>query len=169
MTDFKNDVVLELPSIDEITFQKIDKRYFKVILINFFLVAVPFGIGLILLNLLVFPEEIKAYQVYMYLGYFFLFGLIFTYYKASFAKRQFAIRTKDISYQSGLFFSTLTTVPFSRIQHVEIDQGPIARLFQLASLSVFTAGDSSDDLEIKGITKIEALKIKAFISQQVND
>mgnify|MGYP000415709652 CR=1 FL=1 len=36
------------------------------------------------------------------------------------------------------------------------------------ALNVFTAGDSSNDLVIKGIKKVEALKIKEFINQQIN-
>ena len=63
----------------------------------------------------------------------------------------------------------MTTVPFSRIQHVEIDESVFSRLFKLASISVFTAGDSSDDLVIKGLSKEKALQIKEFISTKVND
>ena len=48
---------------------------------------------------------------------------------------------------------------FSRIQHLEIDEKPISRIFGLSSLSVYTAGDSSDDLVIRGIGKEIALKI----------
>jgi hypothetical protein len=39
----------------------------------------------------------------------------------------------------------------------------------LSSLSVYTAGDSSDDLVIKGITKKKALKIKEFITTKINE
>jgi membrane protein YdbS with pleckstrin-like domain len=52
---------------------------------------------------------------------------------------------------------------------MEVDEGVFTRFFKLASLSIFTAGDSSDDLEIKGITKKEALEIKEFISQKINE
>ena len=52
---------------------------------------------------------------------------------------------------------------------MEIDEKPISRLFGLSSLSVYTAGDSSDDLEIKGIQKETALQIKEFISTKVNE
>ena len=63
----------------------------------------------------------------------------------------------------------MVTVPFSRIQHVEIDEGMFSRFFKLASLSVYTAGDSSDDLEIKGLSKEQALQIKEFISGKINE
>jgi membrane protein YdbS with pleckstrin-like domain len=63
----------------------------------------------------------------------------------------------------------MTTVPFSRIQHVEIDEKPISRLFGLSSLSVYTAGDSSNDLDVTGIKNEEALRIKEFISSKINE
>ena len=78
------------------------------------------------------------------------------------------VREKDISYKKGVFYKKITTVPFNRIQHVEIDQGPISRFFNLASLSVFTAGDSSDDLKVNGLLKDEAQQIKEYISNQID-
>ena len=78
------------------------------------------------------------------------------------------LREKDVTYKSGVLIEKITTVPYSRIQHVEINEAPISRIFKLASLNVFTAGDSSNDLVIKGIKKEEALKIKEFINQQID-
>ena len=94
---------------------------------------------------------------------------IITFYIIGFSKRKYALRDNDISYKSGVFVKTMTTVPFSRIQHVEIDQGPISRFLGLSSLTVFTAGDSSSDLEISGIQNEQALKIKEFISAKVHE
>lgn len=164
MSDFENEIVLDLPSITNIKFKNINKSYFKVILVNFFLVLILLFTGLVLLHKLVFTDNIKEYIIIIYSSFFFLFLLLFIYLKSSFPKRMYALRQKDISYKSGLFFRKLTTVPFSRIQHVELDEGPISRLFNLSSISVYTAGDSSDDLEIKGISKDIALQLKEFIS-----
>ena len=68
-----------------------------------------------------------------------------------------------------MYIKRITTVPFSRIQHIEIDEKPISRLFNLASISVYTAGDSSDDLEIRGLDKEKAQQIKEFISQKIDE
>ncbi|MDD7914357.1 PH domain-containing protein [Polaribacter ponticola] len=108
-------------------------------------------------------------MIYIYLGFvvLFIYGLLHLLF--GLPKRMYAIREKDISYKSGLWVKKMTTVPFSRIQHVETDEKPISRLFGLASLSVYTAGDSSDDLEINGITRETALKIKEFISFKINE
>lgn len=166
---FQNNLITTLPSISKIEFESIHKNYFKVISINFLLLFVPFLVALILLHQLVFEDEILAYVTYIYLAFFVVFGYIFLHLVLSFPKKKYAIREKDISYKSGLFIKLLTTVPFSRIQHVEIDEKPISRIFGLSSLSVYTAGDSSDDLEIKGLKRETALQIKEFISRKINE
>ena len=166
--DFKNDLVTDLPDITKIGFKKIDKDYLKVILINFFLVFILLFVGLIALQQFAFSEAILAYNKVIYFGFSSFFGLYLIYLFLAFPKKKYALRDRDISYKSGVFFLKTTTVPFSRIQHVETDEKPISRILKLASLSVYTAGDSSDDLVITGIKKQEALKIKEFISAKIN-
>lgn len=166
---FQNLEVTSLPDITKIEFKKIDKSYFKVIFINFLLVFFPLLVGLVLLHQFAFSDELKEYVIFIYLFFVAVFCFIFVYLKLGFKKRKYALREKDISYKSGLFVKKTTTVPFSRIQHVETDEKPISRVFGLSSLSVFTAGDSSDDLVIKGITKETALKIKEFVSSKINE
>jgi membrane protein YdbS with pleckstrin-like domain len=169
MVTFNNEEILELPDITKIEFKRVDKSYLKVILITFFILFIIFFSGLTLLHLCVFSDEIIENIGIVYLVVISLFGCVFSYLLFGFPKRKYALREKDISYKSGLFVKTITTVPFSRIQHVETDEKPISRIFGLSSLSVFTAGDSSDDLVIKGILKEEALQIKEFISTKINE
>ena len=44
-----------------------------------------------------------------------------------------------------------------------MSQGPIERLFGLSNLHVFTAGGSSSDISIPGLTQVEANRIKEYI------
>lgn len=166
---FQNNTVTSLPDITKVEFKKINQLYLKVIFINFLLVFLLFLGGLIVLHQLVFQDEVNAFIIPIYIAFLVLFGLILLYLLASFRKRKYALREKDISYKSGLLVKKLTTVPFSRIQHVETDEKPVSRIFGLSSLSVYTAGDSSDDLVIKGITKETALQIKEFITTKINE
>jgi len=77
--------------------------------------------------------------------------------------RLFGIRQYDIIYQSGFFYFTETVIPYNRIQHVEIKQGPLSRFFNLYSLRLYTAGASSGDLIIDGLDKETAQKLKAKV------
>jgi membrane protein YdbS with pleckstrin-like domain len=164
---FQNIAVTSFPEITKTDFKLIENKYLKVILINTF-------IGFIIIFVLVFFADYKSLfelienTIWIYVGIFFGFISILLVKKIGFKKRKYAVREKDISYEKGILFRSLTTVPFNRIQHVEIDEGPISRLFGLVSLSVFTAGDSSDDLKVSGLLKEEAKQIKEFISNKID-
>ena len=93
---FQNNLVTSLPDITSIEFKKIDKSYFKVILINFFLVFIPLFVGLILLHQFVFEDEINQYIVFIYVSFLLFFGFIFIYLWLGFSKRKYALREKDI-------------------------------------------------------------------------
>lgn len=82
-----------------------------------------------------------------------------------FAIKGYAIRSKDISYKSGLIFFTQSSIPFNRIQHCEISQGPLGRLFDLASVRVYTAGGGSSDMVIQGLHKERAQKLRDYITK----
>jgi len=168
MTDFfQNIAVTSFPEITKIDFKSIEKRYLKVILIHTFLV---FAILLTLVFLADYNGLFKLVEntICIYLSIFLVFIFTLLMKNIGFKKRKYAVRGKDISYKKGILFRSLTTVPFNRIQHVEIDEGPISRFFGLVSLSVFTAGDSSDDLKISGLLKEEAEQIKEFISNKID-
>jgi len=56
----------------------------------------------------------------------------------------------------GWMFRTDTIVPFRRIQHIDVAQGPIERLFGLASLTVHTAGTHNSIVTLPGLTRSNA-------------
>lgn len=78
------------------------------------------------------------------------------------------MREHDVVYAKGLLVHSITTVPISRIQHVEESRSWLARHFGLATLKIFTAGEAGSDLSIKGLPYIEAKQIKEIISDKVN-
>ncbi|WAC25067.1 PH domain-containing protein [Blastomonas sp. SL216] len=56
----------------------------------------------------------------------------------------------------GWMFRTDTIVPFKRIQHIDMGQGPIERLFDLASLTVHTAGTHNSIVTLPGLRRSQA-------------
>ena len=66
-------------------------------------------------------------------------------------------------HRKGVLFKSTTTIPFNRVQHCEISQGPIQRMFNLHTLEIFTAGGGKSDLAIPGLEGDTAQQIKEFI------
>ena len=81
-------------------------------------------------------------------------------------KKGYAIRDKDILYKSGVFWHTVTAIPFNRVQHVEKSSTPLDRRFDLATLQLFTAGGSGGDLKIHGLDTELAEKMRTFILEK---
>jgi membrane protein YdbS with pleckstrin-like domain len=168
MTDaFKNIAVTSFPDISKVDFKSIENQYLKVILINTFAAFLVLFLAICLADYKGLFELIEN-KIWIYLSLTLCFVFTILIKTIEFKKRRYVVREKDISYKKGVLFRSITTVPFNRIQHVEIDEGPISRFLGLVSLSVFTAGDSSDDLKISGLLKEEAEQIKEFISNKID-
>jgi len=159
----------ELPKIKNIEFKSIHKNYLKVIFLNIslFLLIIVAAFTALYIKSAKFHNEINITYIISSLTLF--FGLIMIYYYIGFSRRKYALREKDILYKNGVLIKTITTVPFNRIQHIEIDEGLFSRMFKLASVDIFTAGNQGTDLSIKGISKEKAEKIKEYITSIINE
>jgi len=60
----------------------------------------------------------------------------------------------------GVLWRSEIFVPRSRIQHTEVQQGPLARRFGIANLKVYTAGTSHGEIGIDGLPQADALWLR---------
>ncbi len=150
----------DLPSLSPSSFEKLEADYLYMRLTSrglfFFVLA---GI----LIVLVFITEIPAWMYFV--PWLVLLIYVFTIELLGFKIKGYAIREKDVSYKSGLIWYSMTSIPFNRIQHCEVSQGPLGRLFDLASVKVYTAGGSSSDLVIRGLQKDKAHRLRDYITK----
>lgn len=151
-----------LPSIQDIDFQALDKSYLKVEIIGITIIWLIIAGGV---NTGFFLSDVKPTWIpYLILGIFTIL-ITFSYVVTikGFYRKGYALRQLDIIYKEGLLWKKQSLVPFNRIQHAEVNQGPIERMFDLGELNIYTAGGSSSDLSIKGISKEKAMSIKHFL------
>ncbi len=149
-----------LPAIEEVEFTGLEKDYLYMRLtatVLFFLLTAG------ILTVLVFRTDVPAWMYFLPWGI--LLILMIPLQILGFRVKGFALREKDVSYKSGLIWFRITSVPFNRIQHCEINQGPLGRLFNLASVRIYTAGGSSSDLSISGLNRDRALKLRDYITR----
>lgn len=76
-------------------------------------------------------------------------------------------RELDVHYRTGALWRRQVAVPVSRIQHVEIAQGMIARTLGLSQLVIYTAGGSGSDLAIPGLPLALAERLRDQLLDQV--
>ena len=171
MTDSFENLAIDinqLPDTNDEEFSGIDPEYKKVILIGwsiFFLaLIIAFPIAFY------FAEEVanKLQAIIISIASIAVFWLAnVIWVNKAFKKKKYLLRQKDLIYCKGLLWTKRTTVPFNRIQHAEVKQGPIDRIFKLHILKVFTAGGSSSDLSIPGLKEDKATRLKEYILNEI--
>jgi len=160
--------ITSLPTVSSIDYKGLDKDYLIATLIRKLFTWIIIGV---VASVVVqinksnsdFKEIAGPYINYVIIGLCIIALLNFLFAYLGFFKKGYAVREKDISYKTGLFWKSKTLIPFNRIQHSEVKQGPFERLFGLSSLRVYTAGGSASDLSIYGLKQAEANHLKQFI------
>lgn len=171
MENFSNTILFpeNLPEIESKTFNLLDKRYLKIMLIRISIFLFTLS-GLLVALLLWSDETIPTLIVaFICLAIILITGFLVVISILGFPKKGYLVRQQDISFQEGLITYKLITVPFNRIQHVEVNQGVLAKLFHLSSVRIYTAGGNSSDLSIPGLSVTNAQKLKAFLSEKISE
>jgi hypothetical protein len=60
----------------------------------------------------------------------------------------------------GVLWRKLISIPISRVQHVDVTQGPVQRHFDLATLTIHTAGTEGASIPLSGLRHDTALKLR---------
>lgn len=149
--------------MDENELTPLDPNYVKVLRIATALVTLPFVIGGVVLEAvdLVFPG---AFLVPIVLAALFL---IMRLPLRRYAARGYQMGADRLRVVKGLLFRSDTVVPFGRIQHIDVDQGPLERYYKLASLTVHTAGSHNASVRLPGLAHDDALAMREEIRAHI--
>ncbi len=128
------------------------------------LLGVAAGVGAIFLGrsevgLDLFPWLLAA------AGCFALVALTIAWYwpKIAYQYKSYRIGIEGLEIQSGVWWRQVVDVPHSRIQHTDVNQGPIERYFGLATLVIHTAGAHNAEVEIEGLGHRRALELRDLL------
>ena len=86
--------------------------------------------------------------------------------------RRFRVRGYDMAIDrlrvvKGILFHSDTVVPFSRVQHLDVEQGPLERMFGIARLILHTAGTHNASVTLPGLAHEDAVAMREAIRQHV--
>ena len=73
----------------------------------------------------------------------------------------------ELHIRSGMLFQQLTVVPFGRVQHIDIAQGPIERSHGLATLILHTAGTRGASVPLPGLARDLAEQLRDRIRAKI--
>ena len=77
-----------------------------------------------------------------------------------FSTRGYSLAEERLRVVRGVFFRADTIVPFGRVQHIDVGQGPLERAFGLATLTVHTAGTHNASVSLPGLRHQDATDIR---------
>ena len=96
-------------------------------------------------------------------------GMLIIWPRIAWSAFRFEVREHDLLVQSGVLFRRWSSVPLTRIQYVDTEQGPLERLLGLAHLKVFTAAGMSADGSVPGLAIAEAEQLRDALSRRGSD
>lgn len=171
MENFSNSVIIpeNLPEIKQESFNLLDKKYLKILLLRTLLFALLL-IGGLIGFLIISEEELPGFVLPVLISFISILILYSTLIAVlGFRRKGYLVREKDVSFKKGVILYKQTSVPFNRIQHVEVNQGILAKFFKLSSVKIYTAGGTASDLSIPGLPVETAHNLKAFLSEKISE
>jgi membrane protein YdbS with pleckstrin-like domain len=158
----------EFPTIDDIYFHPLEKnyKYGRWISNGIFIFALL--VAALVIGILNTFWEINWLFPAIIIGSLILLSITSVLIHIGFSIKGYTIRQHDIIYRTGLIIRSITTIPFNRIQHVEIEKNVIDDLLGLSKISVYTAGGRSSDIRIPGLKPEKAQQIKDLILRKIH-
>ena len=151
-----------LPRLTDDAFVPVDPRYLRVILTGVALTATIVAIGTVMIAV---QTDQKVLPLLIGGGVLLLLALVSVVRVLEVRRLAYQLREHDLSLRSGAITHRVESLPFSRIQHVNVHRGPIERSLGLATLQVSTAGP---DISIPGLAQVDAERIKLLVTERAD-
>lgn len=131
------------------------------------LTAIPFLIGALVLESAfrgegLFPSGIIAGPVLLIAA-----ALIIRIPMSRYNARGYQMSADRLRVVRGLLFRSDTVVPFSRVQHIDVQQGPLERFFGIATLTLHTAGNHNASVALPGLGEPVAREMREDIRAHI--
>lgn len=66
----------------------------------------------------------------------------------------------------GVWWQHRIAIPVARVQHVDVSQGPLQRMFDLGKLTIHTAGTTNASVELDGLAHGQAMQLRDLLIEQ---
>jgi hypothetical protein len=76
----------------------------------------------------------------------------------------YAEREDDLLVRRGVMFARLSVVPYGRMQFIDVQAGPLERIFKLATVRLHTAA-AATDARIPGLEREEAARLRDRLAE----
>ncbi|EGN75419.1 hypothetical protein A28LD_1032 [Idiomarina sp. A28L] len=103
-------------------------------------------------------------------GIFVLWLILFIFWAPARCRvTSYALETDVVRFRLGALWHRETSVTHNRLQHLEIERGPVERMLGLSRLKLFTAGGMGSDLVIPGLAPAVSEEIRNNLIAKIRD
>jgi len=125
--------------------------------------AVPFVVGSLVLEIAdILPTGVFIVPVLLAAAF-----IVIRVPLRRYMARGYAMGDDRLRVVRGLWFRSDTVVPFGRVQHIDVHQGPIERAYGLATLTLHTAGTHNASISLPGLADADARAMRETIRAQI--
>jgi membrane protein YdbS with pleckstrin-like domain len=160
-------ILAESDPLDEAGLQPVDPAYAKVLAISLALAWLPVAIGATVVDLLIMPQVQGPVGLLAVLTWLLAGIMIVMLPMRRYARIGYHLGSDDLRVARGFFFRTDTIVPFVRVQHIDVGQGPIERRYGLSHLVVHTSGTHNSTVTLPGLPSATAAAMRETIRQHI--
>ncbi len=76
------------------------------------------------------------------------------------------LESTGLEIRRGVFWKHQVSIPSSRVQHIDVSQGPFQRNFDLATLTIHTAGTANASVDLAGLNFENATGLRDQLMEQ---
>ena len=113
-------------------------------------------------------DSYSAIQVYLGIAGIIIFIAIIAFLRYWFFKFYIDYKLEEFVIENGILNKTKTTIPFHKIQKVNIDQSLIQRVFNVHKVELDTAGSDKKEASISAISQEMAVELKQHLLENTD-
>ncbi|WP_350431490.1 PH domain-containing protein [Shewanella sp. H8] len=149
----------------DLSLSNIDPNYPKLLLIISSVVAMLIITALTAFLLLTKPFPLMIATSIIILAIF-LAAIIIKLIHLKANKIAYGLFKNEIVLREGLYWVSTTALPYTRLQHVNLSQGPAERKFNLVTLKCFSAGSGLAEINLPGLNADLAEHLRQHLLNQ---
>ncbi len=146
---------------------KLHPHYAHALRVQTTLMAIPVLIGSLVLEAIMRENALLPPGVIAGPVLLIAIALIIRIPSRRYSARGYQISADRLRVVRGLLFRYDTVVPFSRVQHIDVNQGPLERFFGIATLTLHTAGNHNAAVALPGLGEPLAREMREEIRAHI--
>lgn len=147
--------------------QPVEPGYRTVLRVQSLMLAVPITIGAIIADQLLLRGNDLPWGFLSVAAVLVALIVVVSVPGRKYRRLGYAMGADSLRVVRGLMFHTDTVVPFVRVQHIDVGQGPLERMAGVTHLVVHTAGTYNSVVTLPGLTHDAAMAMRDTIRARI--